>query len=66
MTDKRHDPNSFILPQELTGLIPFSPNHLRRLEAHGQFPRRIRIGANRIAWLRDEVEQWLANRVEAR
>jgi prophage regulatory protein len=36
------------------------------LEAQGDFPRRIRIGANRIAWLRDEVEQWLADRVEAR
>ena len=66
MTDKRHDPNTFILAQELTGLVPFSPNHLRRLEAQGDFPRRIRIGANRIAWLRDEVEQWLAARVEAR
>ena len=66
MTDQRQDPNTFILAQELTGLVPFSPNHLRRLEAQGDFPRRIRIGANRIAWLRDEVEQWLAVRMEAR
>jgi prophage regulatory protein len=66
MTDQRHDPSTFILAQEMTGLVPFSPNHLRRLEAQGDFPRRIRIGANRIAWLRDEVEQWLADRVEAR
>lgn len=66
MTDQRHESNTFILAQELTGLVPFSPNHLRRLEAQGDFPRRVRIGANRIAWLRDEVEQWLADRVEAR
>jgi prophage regulatory protein len=66
MTDQRHESNTFILAQELTGLVPFSPNHLRRLEAQGDFPRRIRIGANRIAWLRDEVEQWLAVRMEAR
>ena len=66
MTDQRHDPNTFILAQELTGLVPFSPNHLRRLEAQGDFPRRVRIGANRIAWLRGEVEQWLADRVGAR
>ena len=66
MTDKRHDPNTFILAQELTGLVPFSPNHLRRLEAQGDFPRRVRIGANRIAWLRAEVEAWLAGRVDAR
>ena len=66
MTDQRHDPNTFILAQELTGLVPFSPNHLRRLEAQGDFPRRVRIVANRIAWLRAEVEAWLAGRVEAR
>lgn len=66
MTDQRQDPNTLILAQELTGLVPFSPNHLRRLEAQGDFPRRIRIGANRIAWLRAEVEQWLADRVGAR
>lgn len=66
MTDKKQDPNTFILAQELTGLVPFSPNHLRRLEAQGDFPRRIRMGANRIAWLRNEVEQWLAARVEER
>ena len=66
MTDQRHESDTFILAQELTGLVPFSPNHLRRLEAQGDFPRRIRIGANRIAWLRDEVEQLLAVRMEAR
>ena len=66
MTDQRHESDTFILAQELTGLVPFSPNHLRRLEAQGDFPSRIRIGANRIAWLRDEVEQWLAVRMEAR
>ena len=66
MTDQRHDPNTFILAQELTGLVPFSPNHLRRLEAQGDFPRRVSVGANRIAWLRAEVEAWLAGRVEAR
>ena len=66
MTDKRHESDTFILAQELTGLVPFSPNHLRRLEAQGDFPRRVRVGANRIAWLRAEVEAWLAGRVEAR
>ena len=58
--------SDLILAGEVSRLVPFSPNHLRRLEAQGDFPRRIRIGANRIAWLRDEVEQWLAVRMEAR
>ena len=55
-----------IFAEEVSRRIPYSANHLRRLEAQGDFPRRVRIGANRIAWLRDEVEAWLADRVEAR
>lgn len=66
MTDNRHDQNLFIQAQELAGLVPFSPNHLRRLEAKGDFPGRVRLGANRVAWLRDEVEQWLTTRMEER
>jgi prophage regulatory protein len=50
----------------LDELIPYSQNHLRRLEAKGQFPKRIRIGENRIAWLKDEVDSWIEERVNAR
>lgn len=57
---------NMVLADELQRLVPYSRNHLRRLEAAGQFPRRIRLGANRVAWLREEVEQWLTARVEAR
>lgn len=62
-----HDtPRRLIFPDEVHSISRYSAQHLRRLEAQGDFPRRIRIGANRIAWLRDEVEQWLADRLEAR
>jgi prophage regulatory protein len=47
-------------------LIPYSQNHLRRLEAKGQFPKRIRIGENRVAWLKDEIDSWIEERVKAR
>jgi len=57
---------SLIISNEITKLIPYSQNHLRRLEAKGQFPKRIRIGANRVAWLRDEVETWIEDRINAR
>ena len=36
--------------------IPYSPQHIARLEAAGQFPKRIRLGQNRVAWLLKEVE----------
>tara|TARA_R110002074_G_scaffold379287_2_gene557431 strand:- start:582 stop:791 length:210 start_codon:yes stop_codon:yes gene_type:complete len=55
-----------IFSKEITKLIPYTLTHLRRLEAKGQFPERIRMGANRIAWVRDEVETWIEDRINAR
>ena len=55
-----------ILSDDIIKIIPYSQNHIRRLEAQGDFPKRIRIGANRVAWLRDEVEKWIEERVNAR
>jgi prophage regulatory protein len=52
--------------QELTTVVPYSPQHIRRLEYANQFPRRVRIGANRVGWVREEVELWLANRIGGR
>jgi prophage regulatory protein len=51
---------------ELSTIVPYSMNHIRRLEEAGQFPKRIRIGANRVGWVRAEVEQWLNDRMGAR
>lgn len=55
-----------IRAQELTTLVPYSAQHIRRLERAGLFPRRVRVGANRVGWVREEVEQWLTARMEGR
>ena len=39
--------------------IPYSPQHIARLEAAGKFPKRVRLGQCRVAWLLSEVEQWI-------
>ena len=52
--------------KERKKIVPFSDNHLRRLEAAGEFPARLRIGKNRVAWLRHEVEAWLKTKAAAR
>jgi len=57
-------PSELMLAPEVEARVPYSRAHLHRLEDQGEFPKRKRIGANRIAWLRDEVEQWLAKRME--
>ena len=55
-----------ILTSEIVQRIPYSQNHLRRLEAKGSFPKRIRIGANRVAWVRQEIDDWIEARLNAR
>ncbi len=46
--------------------IPYSPQHVARLEAAGQFPKRIQLGKCRVAWLVSEVEAWLDERIAKR
>lgn len=37
-----------------------SPSTLLRLEAAGQFPKRVRIGAHSVAWLASEIHAHIA------
>jgi len=46
--------------------VPYSFAHIARLEAAGQFPKRLRLGACRVAWLSEEVQNWIDERVALR
>ena len=46
--------------------VPYSRMHIDRLEKAGQFPKRVQLSPNRVAWLESEVEQWFSERVAAR
>ena len=46
--------------------IPYSPQHIARLEAAGRFPKRVRLGQNRVVWVLKEVEEWLDERIANR
>jgi predicted DNA-binding transcriptional regulator AlpA len=54
----------FMMSDEVEARVPYSRAHLYRLEDQGEFPKRKRIGANRVAWVRAEIERWLAERME--
>ena len=54
----------FMMSDEVEARVPYSRAHLYRLEDQGEFPKRKRIGANRVAWVRAEIERWLADRME--
>ena len=46
--------------------VPYSFAHIARLEAAGQFPQRVRLGACRVAWVAEEVEAWIEERIANR
>jgi prophage regulatory protein len=46
--------------------IPYCGAHIARLEAAGGFPKRIRLGQNRVVWLVSEIEEWLDARIKSR
>ena len=56
--------SDFMMSDEVDARVPYSRAHLYRLEDQGEFPKRKRIGANRVAWVRSEIERWLADRME--
>jgi len=53
-------------PQDLRERgIRYTPQHLRRLEHAGKFPRRVKIG-HRIHWVEDEIDEYLRAHVNQR
>lgn len=59
-------PKQLIDKKELTKLVKYSPQHIARLEKAGQFPKRLRLGQNRVAWMLTEVEAWIEDRLAKR
>lgn len=54
-----------ITKRELRQIVPYTPQHILRLEKLGRFPKRIRFGERRVGWLLSDVETWIATRKAA-
>lgn len=52
-----------VTKKELRLIVPYTPQHILRLEKQGRFPKRIRIGERRVGWRLSEIEAWLDERV---
>lgn len=52
--------------RQVTEIVLYSPQHIARLEAAGLFPKRVRVGNNRVGYVDEEVYDWLKERIEAR
>lgn len=46
--------------------IKYSKPQLWRLVKAGTFPAPIKLGAGRNAWVEDEIDRWIADRIAAR
>ena len=58
---------SRILPwPALRELVPYTRQHLARLEKRGAFPRRLQVGPGRVGWLEHEIAAWIEARAAAR
>lgn len=62
-------PKSFVKSRRLVNYcdlqargIEYSREHLRRLEAAGKFPERLRLSPCRVAWYERDIDRWLSNR----
>jgi prophage regulatory protein len=51
-----------ITQKELRLLVPYTPQHILRLEKAGKFPRRLKLGQNRVGWRLLDIEAWQAQR----
>jgi len=47
---------------DLKSLVGLSRTSIARLERAGEFPKRRRISTRAIAWLKSDVDAWLASR----
>lgn len=50
----------------LRTMIPYTRQHVLKLEKAGRFPRRVPVGENRVGWLLSEVEAWIDARIAER
>lgn len=46
--------------------VVYSIQHITRLEQAGKFPKRIRLGENRVAWLESEIDNWIVEKTKQR
>ena len=50
----------------LSSMVPYTRQHVLKLEKAGKFPKRLAVGENRVGWLLSEVEDWINERVADR
>ena len=63
VADIKDDLPRIITKKQLRLMVPYSPQHILRLEKRGKFPKRVQLGARRVGWYLHEVHGWLQQRL---
>ena len=71
MTDTTRTTEAAALPAiirlpEVLQIVGLSRPSIYRLMKLGEFPRQVKLGQSSVGWMRAEVAQWIACRMEAR
>jgi prophage regulatory protein len=59
-------PSKLLRLEEVLARVPISKSSVLRQVADGLFPRPVRVGERRVAWVEDELIAWQAARIAAR
>jgi len=59
-------PIKILSNKEVRSRIPYSSVQIWRKENAGEFPRRVKLGANRVGWIESEIENWIASKIGER
>jgi len=49
----------FVDKKTVKKMVSYSPQHIDRLEKAGRFPKRVKLGPGRVAWVLSEIEAWI-------
>jgi|TARA_B110000263_G_C14842868_1_gene300537 prophage regulatory protein len=59
-------PIIIISNKEVLSRVPYSSVQIWRKENAGEFPRRVKLGANRVGWVESEIESWISSKIAER
>ena len=66
MKNAAKTPAIIISSEEVRSRIPYSSVQIWRKEKTGEFPRRVKLGANRVGWIESEIESWISSKIGER
>jgi predicted DNA-binding transcriptional regulator AlpA len=57
---------TFTSPPQVSKQTSLSKTQLLRMSENGLFPAPVRLSQKRIAWVAEEVDRWMAERIAAK